>query len=68
MLSSKLYLLTALVISAALQGCTVIAIADTVGSLAVKTAGVAADAAIGTAKVGVKAVGAVAGAVIPGGD
>lgn len=68
MLPSRLLLLPALVICAALQGCTVIAIADTVGGLAVKTAGVAADAAIGTAKVGVKVVGAVAGAVIPGGD
>jgi uncharacterized membrane protein len=66
MLHSRIFLLLALCAGAALQGCTVIAIADTVGGLAVKTAGVAADVAIGTAKVGVKAAGAVAGAVIPG--
>ena len=50
----------------ALQGCTVLAVADVVGSVAVGTVGLAADAAIGTAKLGGKAVGAVAGAVIPG--
>jgi hypothetical protein len=61
-------LLLALLGAASLQGCTVIAIADTVGSLAVKSAGVAADAAIGTAKVTVKAASAVAEAVIPGGN
>jgi hypothetical protein len=61
---------------AVLQGCTVIAAVDTVGSLAVRTAGVAAstaitaasvaaDASITTTKIGVKAVGAVVDAAIP---
>lgn len=52
----------------ALQGCTVLAIADAVGSVAVGTVGLAADAAIATVRLGGKAVGAVADAVIPGGD
>ena len=51
----------------ALQGCTVLAVADAVGSVAVGTVGLAADAAIGTVKLGGRAVGAVAGAVLPGG-
>lgn len=51
-----------------LQGCTVLAIADTVGSVAVSAAGVAADAAIGTVKITGKAVGAIADAVIPSGE
>jgi hypothetical protein len=44
----------------ALQGCTVLAVADAVGSVAVGTVGLAV-------KLGGKAVGAVAGAVLPGG-
>ena len=51
--------------SIALSGCTVIAIADTVGTVAVKTVGLAADAAIGTVKLTGKAVGAAADAVTP---
>ena len=51
-----------------LQGCTVLAVADTVGSVAVGTVGLAANAVIGTVKLGGKAVGAAADAVIPGGD
>ena len=50
---------------AALQGCAVIAVADTVGTIAVKTVGLAADAAIGVVKISGKAVGAAADAVIP---
>lgn len=50
----------------ALQGCTVLAVADAVGTVAVSTAGLVADVAIGTARLGGKAVGAIAGAVIPG--
>jgi hypothetical protein len=50
---------------AALQGCAVIAVADTVGTVAVKTVGLAADAAIGVVKISGKAVGAAADAVIP---
>jgi hypothetical protein len=43
----------------ALQGCTVIAIADTVGTVAVKTVALAADATIGVVKLSGKAIGAV---------
>ena len=49
----------------ALQGCTVLAVADAVGSVAVGTVGLAADAAIGTVRLGGKAIGAVAGAAMP---
>jgi hypothetical protein len=48
-----------------MQGCTIIAIADTVGSAAVGAAGLAADAAIGTVKLTGKAVGAAASVVVP---
>ena len=60
------FLLTASLFT--LQGCTVLAVADTVGSVAVGTVGLAANAVIGTVKLGGKAVGAAADAVIPGGD
>ncbi len=40
-----------------LSGCTVLAVADTVGSVAVGTVGLAADAAIGTVKIAGKVVG-----------
>jgi NAD/NADP transhydrogenase alpha subunit len=43
-----------------LPGCTVIAIADTAASVAVKTVGLAADAAIGTARIAGKAIGSAA--------
>lgn len=56
--------LLALVVLAALQGCAVIAVADTVGTIAVKSVGLAADAAIGVVKISGRAVGA----VLPGGD
>jgi hypothetical protein len=63
---SKLFLsLTALVIALGLQGCAVIAVADTVGSVAVGAVGLAADAAIGTVRLTGKAVGAAADAVLP---
>jgi hypothetical protein len=51
----------------ALQGCAVVAVADTVGTIAVKTVGLAADAAIGVVEISGKAVGAVAEAAIPNG-
>jgi hypothetical protein len=51
----------------ALQGCAVVAVADTVGTIAVKTVGLAADAAIGVVKISGRAVGAVADAAIPDG-
>lgn len=50
---------------AALQGCAVVAVADTVGTIAVKTVGLAADAAIGVVRISGKAVGAAADAVTP---
>jgi hypothetical protein len=66
---SKFFLALVLLALAGLQGCTVLAIVDTVGSLAVRTAGAAAglavDAAVGTAKVTGKVVGAVADAALP---
>lgn len=65
---SKLLFLIVVTAMVALQGCTVLAIADTVGSVAVSAAGMAADAAIGTVKITGKAVGAVADAVIPGSE
>jgi NAD/NADP transhydrogenase alpha subunit len=40
-----------------LPGCTVIAVVDTAASVAVKTVGLAADAAIGTARIAGRAVG-----------
>ncbi|MFM9901143.1 MAG: hypothetical protein ACKVOT_09005 [Polaromonas sp.] len=49
-----------------LQGCAVVAVVDTVGTVAVKTVGLAADAAIGAVKITGRAVGAAADAVIPG--
>ena len=54
--------------TALLQGCAVIAVADTAANVAVKGVGLAADAAIGTARLAGRAVGAAADAVIPGGD
>ena len=49
----------------ALQGCTVLAVADAVGTVAVGTAGLVADAAVGTVRLGGRAIGAVAGAALP---
>jgi hypothetical protein len=63
-----LALFTTLLALTALQGCTVLAIADTAGSIAVKGVGLAADAAIGTVKLTGKAVGLAADVVIPDGD
>lgn len=63
------WFLAALVCSASalLSGCAVIAVADTAASIAVKGVGLAADAAIGTVRLTGRAVGAAAGAVLPGG-
>jgi hypothetical protein len=55
----RIFLLSTLVPLMLMQGCTILAIADTVGSVAVGAAGLAADAAIGTVKLTGKAVGAV---------
>lgn len=48
-----------------LGGCAVIAVADTAATVAVKTVGVAADAAIGTVRITGKVVGAAVDAAIP---
>jgi hypothetical protein len=64
----NILLTTLLAALGGLQGCTVLAIADTAGSIAVKSAGLAADAAIGTVKLTGKAVGVAADLVIPGGE
>lgn len=45
-------------------GCAVIAVASTVGTVAAKTVGVAADAAIGTVRIAGKAVGKAADAAL----
>lgn len=47
-----------------LCGCVVISIVDTAGTVAVKTVGLAADAAIGTVKIAGKAVGKAADATL----
>ena len=46
-----------------LGGCAVVAVVDTAATVATKTAGLAADAAIGTVKIAGKAVGKAADAV-----
>jgi hypothetical protein len=51
--------------SALLSGCAVIAVVDTAASLAIGTVGLVGDAAIGTARIAGKAVGAAADAVLP---
>lgn len=49
-----------------LTGCAVVAVADTVASVAVGTVGLVASAAIGTVRIAGSAVGATADAVLPG--
>jgi hypothetical protein len=51
--------------SLSLSGCAVIAVVDTAASLAMGAVGLAADAAVGTARIAGKAVGAAADAVLP---
>jgi hypothetical protein len=50
---------------AALSGCAVVTVAGTAVSVGASAVGLAADAAIGTARITGKAVGAAADAVIP---
>ena len=45
-------------------GCAVVAVVDTAATIAVKTVGVAADAAVGTAKIVGRGVGKAADAVV----
>lgn len=49
-------------------GCAVVAVVDTAGTIAAKTVGVAADAAVGTVKIAGKVVGKAADAALGGGD
>ncbi|MFD0667781.1 hypothetical protein ACT80S_08680 [Ramlibacter sp. MAHUQ-53] len=58
-------LLAAALLAAGLGGCAVIAVADAAVSVTAGAVGLAADAAIGTARIAGKAVGAAADAVIP---
>ncbi len=51
---------------AGLPGCAVVAVVDTVASVAVGTVGLAASAVIGTARIAGSAIGATADAVLPG--
>ena len=51
----------------ALHGCAVVTVASTAVSIGAGAVGLAADAAIGTARIGGKVVGAAADAVIPDG-
>lgn len=57
--------LVLLSLSALLGGCAVVTVASTAVSVGVGAVGLAADAAIGTARITGKAVGAAADAVLP---
>jgi hypothetical protein len=64
-LRSPFRLLVLALLVAALGGCAVVTVAGTAVSVGVSAVGLAADAAIGTARITGKAVGAAADAVIP---
>ncbi|MEO5659966.1 MAG: hypothetical protein ABIQ90_09235 [Polaromonas sp.] len=65
----RLPALALLVVSAIfLPGCAVVAVADTVASVAIGTVGLAASAVIGTVRIAGSAVGATADALLPGTD
>lgn len=59
-------LIALLLLTASLVGCTVITIAGAAASVAVTGASLAVDAAVGTVRLTGAAVGAAAGAVLPG--
>ena len=61
-------LVSSLILASALDGCAVVSVAGTAASLAASGVSLAADAAIGTVRITGKAVGAVAGAVLPSGE
>ena len=61
----KLAAIALLTASFSLSGCAVVAVADTAASLVVGTVELVGEAAIGTARVAGKAVGAAADAVLP---
>jgi hypothetical protein len=56
----------ALTLASLLGGCAVISVGSTAVGLAATGVGLAVDAAVGTVKLTGKAVGAAAGAVLPG--
>ncbi|MBK0394496.1 hypothetical protein [Ramlibacter algicola] len=56
----------ALLLLVQLGGCAAVTVIDTAASVAVSGVGLAADAAIGTARLAGRAVGAAADAAIPG--
>jgi hypothetical protein len=58
----------ALAFALPLGGCAVVTVASTAVSVTAGAVGLAADAAIGTARITGKAVGAAADAVLPGDD
>lgn len=60
-------MIAAAICSALLSGCAVIAVVDTAATVALGTVGLAAGAAIGTAKIAGKVVGKAADVVV-GGD
>ena len=53
-------------LSSALAGCAVVTVAGAAASVAATAGSLAVDAAVGTVKLTGKAVGAAAGAVLPG--
>ena len=61
----KLAAITLLVASLSMSGCAVVAVADSAASLVVGTVELVGEAALGTARVAGKAVGAAADAVLP---
>ena len=63
----KLTAIALLAASFSLSGCAVVAVADGAASLVVGTVELVGEAAIGTARVAGKAVGAAADAVLPAG-
>ena len=60
------FLFAAALSALSLQGCAVVAVVDTVASVAVGTVGLAASAVIGTVRIAGSAIGATADAVLPG--
>ena len=51
--------------SLSLHGCAVLAVADVVATVAIKTVGLAIDAAIGTVRIAGKVIGGAADAALP---
>ena len=61
----KLAAISLLVASLSMSGCAVVAVADSAASLVVGTVELVGEAALGTARVAGKSVGAAADAVLP---